>query len=544
MKLIKKLDVYGLLFFVIASCLSGSCKKDPNGGLVAPRIFKPSGLSIKTGETSAKITWETPLLSSGLQLTYTAEFSQDTTFASSEFALTLDTTGVTVTDDKLQIRKKYYVRIKANAYGDQPESKWAISPGFSITGEQLFLPIRDVEVKETSITLRWKPNPELTKIVLKPDGGASVDYPLSSSELSSGVKVITGLNAGVNYTAELFLDAKSKGILSFSTPVATVYSVILNPGDDLAAAITAAADNAVIGLNPGTYNASGAGFSFLKKTLTIKSTSGNPSDTKILFKEFTLSGTGAGLILSDVECDGTGPGGSYFINLTGAVSNSEIAAFTKVNINNCIIHGASTSFFRGDRGSNAGDYSMDEIAIKNCVIYDIGASSSYICFHLSKLQFNTMTVTKSTFYTFGSALFASSTVLPKVPVVTFDYCTFNNFGSQNKYVLVDVGDNPITVNIKNSIIGNVPMPAQSVQNAAIRANGAGSTLIFNNNNVFNFNNASGVALTFPSATTQIGNQSINLGWTSATTDFTLPAESVLRTVSNVGTAIGDPRWTY
>lgn len=536
----------GLMYIVLITVLASCKKDDPNQGLEAPRLFKPSGISIKTTQTTAEIKWRAPVLSSKLKLSYLAEFSQDSTFVTSEFSAKLDTTGVVVTDERVAVRKKYYVRIKALATVDQPESEWLVSTWFTISGEQLFYPLRDLEIKEAQVTLRWKPTAGLDKITLAPMGGTAISYAISSSEGTAGVKIITGLTPGLDYYAELFAGGKSKGILSFSTPAPTVYATILNPGADLVSAINAAANNTIIGLNPGTYSAGSANFTLLQKSVTLKSTSGNPSDTKVNFKEFTLRGTGAGINLNGIELDGTALGSLYFINPTGAVADAEKVDFANVTINNCIVHGATTSFMRANRGAAAGDYKMDQIVVKNSIVYDIGSTLGYICFHLDKLQFNSLSITRSTFYNFGQALLTCSTVTPTPPTIIVDYCTFNNFGANARYVLMDANANPVRFNMTNSIIGNVPRPAGTANGVAIRAGGAGTSMVFSYNNLFNFTTtASGPSITLPTANlSQAGNQAEILGWGATTSDFTIPATSSLRTASSGGTPIGDPRWTY
>lgn len=531
-----------VMLFTILACQ----KEDPNKGLEAPRLFKPGAISIKTDQTSAKLTWAAPVLSTNLKLSYLTEFSQDTTFATTEFAIKTDTMGVTVTDDKLVVRKKYYARVKALATADQPESQWQRSNGFTVTGEQLFLPVRELEIMETQITVRWKPTVGLDKITLTPTTGAPIFVTLSAADAMAGVKVITGLTPDVKYSTEIFLGAKSKGLLEISTLAVTVYSVILNSGADLVAAINSAANNAIIGLNPGTYSAGSAVFTLLQKSVTLKSTSGNPLDTKVNFREFTLRGTGAGISLDGIELDGTASGSLYFINPTGVAADAEKADFANVKINNCIIHGATTSFMRANRGAAASDYKMDQIIVKNSIVYDMASTLGYTFFHLDKLQFNALTVTKSTFYNIGRAFLTCSTVIPSTPpTITVDFCTFNNFGASNNYIFMDANANPVKFSMTNSIIANVPRPAGTVNGVVMRASGAGTTMVFSYNNTFNFTNGTGTALTLPTTnTSQAGNQTVVLDWTATTSVFTLPANSPLRTASSASAPIGDPRWTY
>lgn len=543
----KTINILSWLLLVVAVC-SLSCKKtDYNDGLESPRLFKPQGISVKTTANTATVTWSAPLLSTGLPLSYTAELSQDSTFASSELSITTDSTSILLTEEKIKLRQKYYVRIKANAYENQPESKWEGSSSFAVNGEQWFFPIRDVELIENAVTLRWTPNPDFTTIVRVVNKGTPVVYPLTATEKSTGVKQFTGLISDTTYITEIFQDTKSKGYLVFKTPAPVKYSVVLNAGDDIAAAINAAANNDIIGLNPGVYSAGSTNYNVVQKTVTLKSLSNNPADTKVNFKEFTLRGNGTGINLEGIEFDGTASTALYFINLTGVAADAEKCAYTQVSVSNCMVHGAGTSFFRANRGTAAGDYTMNQILVKNALVYDIGTNLSYNCFHLDKLLFTSMQVTKSTFYNVGQSLVTASTVLTSVPTITFDYCTFNNFGAKNLNALLNAGSNPVKFNITNSIVANIPRPSGTVNTAAINATGAGTAIVFSNNNTFNLTNgaATPAALTWPTTNiTQVGNNNINLSWTTSTTDFTLPANSVLRTVSSAGGAIGDPRWTY
>jgi len=549
MKLLKKQINPVALLLLCFVLFAVSCKKnDPNAGLTPPRLFMPGGLSVSASDTVATISWTASLFSSGQNLNYTTQFSRDSTFATVDYTKVVDSLNIRVTQSTIKIRTPYYVRVKANAYQDQPESKWSPQKGFNLTGEQLFFPIRELELTENSVVLRWKTSPNVTKIVLTPTSGTASSLTLSSTEISTGIKSITGLSGNTTYSAELFNNSTSRGILTFTTAVTPVYSVILNSGADLVAAVNAAANNAVIGLNPGTYTATTTNVTVLQKTITIRSTSNNPTNTKVNYKEFDIKGTGAGINFVGIELDGTTAGSLYFINPVGLTADGDKAAFTQATMNNCIIHGSTTSFLRANRGTNGGDQSMDNITIRNCVIYDMGSTLGYSFLHLDKLQFNTLNVSKTTMYNIGRELLSCSTTLTTTPPnITFDYCTINNFGASGLYVLMDANANPVKFNLTNSIIGNVPRPAGTVNNVVLRANGVGSAVVFNNNNTFNFTNgaATPAALTFPTSNiTMIGNQSINLGWTATTTDFTLPPTSPLRIASNVSTPIGDPRWTY
>jgi hypothetical protein len=523
-----------------------SCKKEEDVPTEPARIFKPSDVKITAGETSAKLTWTVPLMSTGKTFKYSIDFSTDSLFTTVNYTTSADTAGVTVTEENLAVRTKYYARVKANATESQPESKYIRSGAFQLTGIQLFAAVRDNEIKENNITLRYTPTVGLTSIVLTPATGTATTVTLSTTDASAGLKAIAGLTAGTKYMAELFAGTKSKGILTFTTLAPTTYTIKLNPGDDLATAITNATNGAVIGLNPGTYTLSATSF-ITQKTITIKSTSGNPTDTKVNYKEIDLEGTGAGVTLSGIEFDGTSLNAAYFLNFIGLPTAGAAAIFTNVIVDNCIVHAANTSFLRGSRGTIAGDQKISGITVNNSIIYDFGVNSSaaYYTFHLDNLEFKTLTVTKSTFYNSGAGLvLASKTILAAIPVVNFSNCTINGFGGSGKYALLDAATNPINFSIQNSIFANTPKSG-TVLAPAVRSTGTGSSVKISNSNYFNLSSAltGGTPLTFLAAT-MTSNQSVNTGWTATTTDFTLAVGSPLRSAGSTGGPIGDPRWTY
>ena len=559
MKLILNQSGKILMLMFAAIMLITSCKKDEEK-LDPPRLFKASDIKIEAGQTTAKITWAVPLFASGKRLTYTVDFSTDVNFATVAYSKVVDTAGITVTEENIAVRTPYYARIKANAFEDQPESKSIISSAFTISGIQLFLTVRDPELRENSVSLRFMSEAGLSSIRLTPATGTPINTALTAGDLTAGglingaptgLKTITGLTGGVTYTADLFSGTKSKGILTFTTLPVTVYTRIINPTDDLNAVVAAAANGAVIGLNPGTYAATATNTFITAKTITLKSTSGSPTDTKVNFKEIVLEGTGAGVTVSGIEFDGAAASALYFFNFIGSQAASGSAAtFTNVIVDNCIVHNAATSFLRGDRGAAVRDFKIGEIRGNNSLIYDLGAngSSAYYTFHVNKMEFTAINVTKSTFYNCGPGLVIASTAYAGavIPSVTISNCTINGFGGNAKYALLDANTNPVRFTLTNSIVANTPKSGTVVA-AAIRSTGTGATSTISYTNIFNLNSTGTTPLTYPATVALTANQSIDLGWTGATTlaqGFQLPATSLLRTASNTSSAIGDPRWTY
>ncbi len=135
---------------------------------------------------------------------------------------------------------------------------------------------------------------------------------------------------------------------------------------------------------------------FNAKKISLIGISGNPEDTKVSFKEFTLNDTGAGLHLKNIELNGSANTADYLINLTSSSSNGAKANFANVLIENCVVSNVKTSAFRANRGPNSG-YVMDKFEIKHSFFKNFPASS-YGFLHLDKLVFNEVNIENSNIY--------------------------------------------------------------------------------------------------------------------------------------------------
>lgn len=532
-----------VMLFVMA------CKKDFDSEINLPRQFKPGDINVTAGETEARLQWSPSLFTTGTGTTYTVEVSQDSSFQGPVvFSRVVDTANVVVTDSVLNVNEIYFARVKANANGSTAESGWVHSGRFMITGEQIFLTIQDPQLKDTSVVLRWRPTNGLTSIRLTPAGGSARTVTLTAADVSANEKLITGLQPLTEYTAQIFRNNLLKGTIMFTTAEKNIYAFTLTSGDDLLEAVNNAVDGDLIGLQPGTYsivNSSGAfsNLNIIGKNITIQSISGDPSNTKVNFKEITLKGTGAGVTLKGIEFDGSAGNADYFINFTGLNSDSEPANFQPVIIDNSIVQSTNNAFMRGNRGGNNA-HKIDLIKVNNTIAFKNG-TGSYHYFMLDKMEFKRLEITNSTFYDVARALisWATNLTVPQRPTIIIDYTTINNFGFGGRNnIILDANANAVDFSFTNSIIANTPKPGQSVGTSALRANSS-SNIEFTNNNYFNLKGGDPLQdLIFPSYVQMSNNQTIDLGWTATTTVFTLPAGSPLRTASTTGGPIGDPRW--
>ncbi|MFT2009609.1 DUF4957 domain-containing protein [Pontibacter sp. 13R65] len=523
-----------------------ACKHDEDSP-EPMRMFMPAGqVTAVSGETSVRLNWKTPVNTTPQGTTYTIEVAADTMF-NTGIVLTVesDTTSVLFTDEQLEVRKTYFARVKANAKEDRPESKWLTSNRFSIRGEQVFMVPVSSEVKDKTAILRWRASAGLNRIMLTPVNGVGTEIMLTEENIANNFIQLTYLTPSTKYTAEIFAGTQSKGTITFETVAPSIYTTLLNAGDNLAAAIEAAGNGDLIGLEPGTYDLTEVRTFITGKTITIQSVSGNPADTQVNFKELTLKGTGAGIKLQGITFDGTAGAADYFLNLVGLNADSEAATFSSITLENCVVRNTVNCFLRGNRGGNNA-HKIDFIKISNCLMYNNGDSYTYLT--MDKMEFNRLDVINSTFYNIGRAFIGWSTNIsgqPK-PTVLIDHCTINNFGSNSRnQILFDANTNPVDFTVQNSIIANTPKPGQGIGNNLVRATGAGSVLEFKYNNHFKLTNGASPAvdLVIPESFTQSNIKTIDLGWNATTTEFTLPTSSELRTASTTGGPIGDPRWT-
>jgi hypothetical protein len=557
-----KIQYLKLLPLVIVLLILSACVKSIEGVIDDPsanRPFLPSSFGVKTAKDSAIFSWSAPVLSAGKRYMYTVDVSQDSSFHSIDLTKTVDTLGFVVVEPTLSVAKKYYARLVVNPFKGSDSSRYYyLAKPFAITGFNYLRVIRDYEITPTTALIHWYVNANTTnldKIVLSVNGSVVSTITISPTDLTAGLKLLNTLTPNTKYTLQLFAGAKSRGIMNFTTPNAVTYTTTLSSGGDLVGAINAAADGAVIGLNPGTYTLGTSVFTMTGKSISIRSTSNNPADTKINVREFDLAGNGAGLTLAGVEINGNYTGTSYgvqFLNLRGAAAVGDPTNFADVKLDNCIIHDYTRCLILANNAATINTHTIKSFTINNSIIYNIdkAGTSTYYNISLEKTQFNTFSITKSTFYNMGTGLFNMSTslgALPIVPAFTIDYCTFNNFGGGGKYLFIDANSNKISYTLKNSILANSPQVG-TINGTAFRCTGTGSILDFLSNNYFNLNSTAGsttpVILT---GLNQVGSYTVNLGWTAATQTFSLqalPPASPIFTASTSGSTIGDPRWAY
>jgi hypothetical protein len=408
--------------------------------LKTDRPFTPTNVTTTNGQTQATIRWNPSLTGEGVM--YTVEVSKNLTFDVIEHTLSTTDVEATVTNEDIDIKQDHYARVRADGEEGGEDSGWSVSEAFRITGEQIFLSVREEDLTFNSVYLRWTVAGDVTKITLTPDGGSSTDYVTSAGEESAGAKTITGLTFGTEYTAEIFNGETSRGTVTFTTlsldiPDADLVislngteSFTQNTFDTLTKA------RVVFVLPQGSvFSASTA---MILKGSTDIAFYGVPGSNKAImaFNGLTLPATGGKILFENVDLTGieyaagvptANPKRAYIFNQSVASVTSEIA------FENCIIRNFANTPVRIQ---SANTITINDIKVNNCIVYDISASQTYafINTNVATGKVNNISITNSTFYNLRIGLILHNAAASQS--VTVSNCTINDI-SDNTRALID-----------------------------------------------------------------------------------------------------------
>lgn len=422
-----------------------------------PRLFTPVGVRLTVSQTQVKIDWNPSLFSTGQKLQYTVEVARDSSFQTIAFTKIVDTNTIVVTDVDIPIRIKHVARIKANAFGNTPESKWIITAPFTMTGEQIFtVPVPESDIIDIAVILRWTTTPGITKIVMTPPTGSPFDVIISAADNTAGFKLITGLLASTTYSAEIFAGTRSKGLLSFTTKAsitgANIIDLrgILNRPSVLADTLPIIPSGSIIILKRGlTYNITSG--TSLNKSMTILSGPDFIPDLASVFmgSNFNLTANAAidSLVFKDVNMYSDDYNAKYIFNI------NQVGTIGKVKFENVRGH-KFRGFFRMQTGG-AGT-KVTDLIIQNCVI-DSLRDFSLVNTNNSNTVANIL-VSKTTLYNARKVIDHRS---PGSNSIKFEDCTFYNLpgggaaGGVGGFYFIDLGtqNSATPIVVKNCIFG-------------------------------------------------------------------------------------------
>jgi Domain of unknown function (DUF5123)/Domain of unknown function (DUF4957)/SusE outer membrane protein len=391
-----KIKLFNLLAPVAFLALSGlsACQEDKDEDLNLARMFMPTGAIQSVGSaTTVKLSWQEALFADAQQANYTVEVATDTLFTTPVvLSVTTDTTGVTLTDEKLNVRQVYYARVKTNAMANTPESKWVVSSRFLIPGEQIFTRTR---VIDRAAAFEWRETAGLTKIVLTPEAGTPLEVPVTADDIAAKGKTVGNLTAATSYTAEVFAGTKSKGFLNFRTEAPLSGNLvdlrgITGKASALADTILDVPAGSTIILKRGeTYNISAA--IALNKAVTILSGPdlNDPSQATIFFtSNFNFA---AGSVIDyidfkEVNFRGNAYGSNYVFNTTGA------ATVGRISFESC-----RAEVFRGLARIQSGATTIDNFVVNNSVL-DSLSNYGVLTVDNAACKVNNIAIKNSTIY--------------------------------------------------------------------------------------------------------------------------------------------------
>lgn len=457
-----------------------SCQKHYDPDFTLPRQFKPGDITITTEETKATLTW-LPSLFSASATSYAVQVSQDSTFSGNIiYDRVVSTNSAVVTDSVLQVRQIYFARVKANSVGSTSESGWVTSGRFSISGEQIFLPLSVSDIIDNAVLLKWKTTPGLTRIVMTPQGGTAFTVNLTPADLAAEKIIISGLTANTSYSAEIFDATKSKGYVVFKTTAPLTGNIvdlreITGRPSVLADTLPLIDDGSTVILKRGfTYTIS----SNLSLSKSVKIISGadlaDPNQAIISLPANFNIVTGSTidhLDFQDVALLGTDYTSKYVFNV------NTLCTINRINFESCRIER-----MRGVCRLQTSGTVLSNYIINNCIIDSI-SNYGIIAVDNAGAKADNISVTNSTIYKAERGIISSKPTQGSTSVL-IDKCTFNETPliNQSSSFIVDYNTFNVTngVTISNCIFGRGKTNGDSVKVRDIRVGGA--TTINSSNN--------------------------------------------------------------
>jgi hypothetical protein len=474
---IKWLFVIGILVISFFSCQK---HYDPNFTL--PRQFKPGDIVITTTETKATLTWLASLFSPAAT-SYTVQVSKDSTFAGTNvYDKVVNTTTVVISDTVLQARQIYFARVKANTNGTTAESGWVVSSRFNISGEQIFLSLTAADIIDNAVLLKWRTTPGLTRIVITPTaaGGTPTTINLTPADITAEKKIISGLSASTNYSAEIFDAVKSKGYLTFTTAAPLSGNIVDLRGitgrpSVLADTLPLIPDASTVILKRGESYTIAAALSLSKSVKIISGADlSNPNQAIISLPanfNVTAGSTIAYLDFQDVSLIATDYTSKYVFNISNACT------ITRIGFESCRIEN-----MRGVVRLQAAVINLTNYVINNCIIDSI-SNYGVITIDNALCKTDNISIKNSTIYKTERVITSTKQTAGSTSVI-IDKCTFNEapFGNSTGSFIVDYSTFNVTngVTISNCIFGKGKPNGTSIDVRDIRV-GVSTTINSSNN---------------------------------------------------------------
>lgn len=519
----------GLFFLLITSIYA--CKKEteyPSASLVA----LDGTIRITNLDTAVTLTWNKAFTAwegeSKPAVHYEIEVSSDATFgdpAQNVYAAQIDSAFIHLNENQLTHFEEYYARVRAIAGSNEARSNWLQTAEFHILDEvpeiNIFRTVKNHELIDKGVILRWEKNDDVTEIVLYADGFGDQPFAILGDDRANARRVIEGLTPNQEYTAQLFADERSMGIVSFKTKqgLEGLDFVDLRSSSDpavLRQALESAADGETIVLKRGQVYTFTDTYLF-EKSVKIMSEPGftDPAHIQISSSLNVRADAVIGSIMFEDVMLTSNISGGYVFNIQ---ANGKIG---EIVFENCMISDHRGVVRVRTADSNPTSFEVENYKINNCIVQNIG-DFAVSCVSSANANLRNVSITNSTINNANRVIYVSVNRRDN-----HDYsCTINNVtiynsGAGRFYDLMNDGLFTYGFTFTNSIYG-----ASAANNS--RANSSMSIII---NNTFMTSDVTGSII---AGITSAGKSSAQVFTAPASDDFTI-RDSELFTV-------GDPRW--
>lgn len=468
---------FKLVPVVLMGALAFACEDDVEK-LEPMRMFTPAGdVRAVSGETQVKLTWPASLYTTNSSgATYTVEVAEDSLFQTPVIlSVQTDTAGVVFTDEQLEVRQKYFARVKANALGDRAESKnWAVSSGFMIRGEQIFEALLNSAITDRGVLLKWRERQGLTRIVLTPQNtagepaGEPIEVELTDEDRAARTRLVTGLAASTTYRAVIFRENRLMGYLTFTTNAPVVGNIIdltsfTQRPSVLEDTLLQIESGSIVVLKKGvTYTISSS--LDLDRSVTIMSENTVNSDKATIFftSNFNIAEGSQidSVVFKDVVMRSNDYGGKYVFNIDNASTVGTIK-----------FESSHAEIFRGIARIKTGGITINNFIITNSII-DSLSNYGVLTVDNAGATVNNILFRNSTFYKIERPIVSKS----GASSIIIENSTFNDAPEASRY-LIDFGSNDVSGGIifRNNIVGRGKKVGEENAVKGIRA--GSSTLI-------------------------------------------------------------------
>jgi hypothetical protein len=540
MKTAQKLLYVAALLLAFAGCT------DPMDEITQtdyPRVFSPVEVTVTHVRfDSAVVEWN----SIDDANTYVVELSEqgDTLFSNAPTKRWENVEGTTLSVDSLWGEAQYGLRIKALAFGQgQEESKWK-NHVWKTPAEQVFLTLRNQDIKGTSITVRWSiPNGSLTE--LKVANGPTIA--LTADKLPSGEHKLEGLNPNTAYTIALFDGTKKRGELLPTTkwkPNGEPNVVMVTAADDLKAICADVANiGKIIYLAEGTYTGENK-FLEIPGAMSFVGDPDAATKPKIKFsgdggaKCITLPAGASLLSFANIEFEGDAATGNSIIDVSDDPALTE--GIDTLMFDNCDLSNCGRSFIRLRGPNDAASKPIKLLRVNNCLFKNFGGTNANALIDIRPTAggIDNISIANSTImaqtrdFIDASGVGTEPNIYNPVKKISVENCTFDDIMKQSvdsRYIIKAGGNTGLEATIKSCILGKTT-------DARHYSAGTGSTVIATDcyktsDHAVTTSNA------FTSGVAEYSGASIDLWTNPAAGDFTIKDAAF----EGKSTA-GDPRW--